>query len=813
VYGSKDAEPEVPVRRREGLEIGGRGEGVRALAAGGGLRLELTESAPFPISWDGEGWLGALGARVLHAGRIFAGPSGGEEAPSGAERLEPEIVELRGEDDLGPYRGAEVGWHPLPIALATTVRAYSELPLLVFRIEAAEDLSGLATGELSEPSVSWPWVRPQSRADPRPSAGGGAFGYQFTEFAFPTWSDESAESFFLLAHRPPIVEPLWIVRGERCVMLCPLDGFHEQVVAVPERLGSGRGVRCGWHGDLDAVPRGFATELALLAGRGPRRLLEELGRLLLRRHGTRRLSRYADETLARLSYWTDNGAAYWYRREPGASVPETLERVASSLREREVPVGAFELDSWFYPHERTRPVGDEQPAEVPPTGMLAWEPRADILPGGIADLRRRLGSPPLVLHSRHFSSRSPYFERHEAWVDGPQAHPSGPELLDRLLAQASSWGAVTLEQDWLVESFLGARGLRERPGRARAWQEGLDRAAADHGLTLLWCMASPADFLQTVTLSRVGSIRTSGDYRYKAGPGLLWTWFLLTNALARALGLHAFKDVFLSSKDGAGWDGDPHAEAEALLATLGAGPVGIGDRAGRTDRELVMRTCRPDGVLVKPDLPIAALERCFAASPLATGELVGETCSEHPAGRWIYLASFHVGARPEPLRFPVELAELGAERPEGPVVAYDWRRGAFERLEPDGSVDLSLGPLDWDLRILCPVLPGELALFGDIAKYATVGDRRIRGIRMSGSGLEFEVLGAPGERIAIHGWSGRGVERVELWSTDSRGWRPVARAGPEAGEGWARDSRDGRTVLRVALGRSGCAAVRIAPER
>ena len=60
------------------------------------------------------------------------------------------------------------------------------------------------------------------------------------------------------------------------------------------------GVRCGWHGDVDAVPAGFASELALWAGRGPRAALESHARVLRERHATRRPSRYADDTVARL---------------------------------------------------------------------------------------------------------------------------------------------------------------------------------------------------------------------------------------------------------------------------------------------------------------------------------------------------------------------------------------------------------------------------------------------------------------------------------------------------------------------------------
>ena len=211
-----------------------------------------------------------------------------------------------------------------------------------------------------------------------------------------------------------------------------------------------------------------------------------------------------------------------------------------------------------------------------------------------------------------------------------------------MLAQAASWGAISYEQDWLVEIWLGVRGLRERPGRVRAWQEGLDAAAARHGLSLVWCMATPADFFQTLTLGRVVSIRTSGDYRYLSGNASHWVRFLYTNALARALGLLPFKDVFLTARDADGLDGDPHAEAEAMLSALSAGPVGIGDRIGRTDPAIVRRTCRADGLLVKPDLPIAALERCFRADAwFEPALLVGETISQHPAGRFGYVAAMN----------------------------------------------------------------------------------------------------------------------------------------------------------------------------
>jgi len=233
-----------------------------------------------------------------------------------------------------------------------------------------------------------------------------------------------------------------------------------------------------------------------------------------------------------------------------------------------------------------------------------------------------------------------------------------------MMADAARWGAITYEQDWMVETFLGVRGLREQAGRARAWQEHLDAGAAAHGLHLQWCMATPADFFQTVTMRQLASIRTSGDYRYLFDNGLNWVWFLHTNALARALGLVPFKDVFLSHGATSMSDGEPYAEVEALLASLSAGPVGIGDQLGCTDRDLVMRTCREDGVLVKPDVPIAAVDQCFRANSFfEPSALIGECYSAHPAGRWVYVASFNAHRGKQPLDVRVELAALGESRP------------------------------------------------------------------------------------------------------------------------------------------------------
>ena len=754
-----------------------------SLEAGDGLALRY-ERDGLRVSWQHADWLGPLG---------FAFRGARWNAPAESEPFE-------GDDALGPHHGVALRWGDEVGELATSVRAYTHLPLLVLRCEARAALKGLGGSHFERPQVGWRF-RPRERVPDGLPADAVAYGHQYTEFALPTFSDPSFAGFFMLPARPAVVMPLCVRTPERSLLLAPLDAFHEQVIAVPRGAASDRGeLECGWHGDLDVVPAGFATELAIWGGTGVRALLESWGALLQQRAGARRRSRYADPAIGRLSYWTDNGAAYWYRTEPGQGVEGTLGAVADGLREARIPAHAFELDSWFYPHEVTRAF-DAPEIDVPPTGMLRWEPREDALPSGIGALRRRLGNLPLILHARHYASRSPYFESEPAWRDGDRAHPRDASFFDRLFAQAEAWGAVQVEQDWLIECFLGVRGLREEPGRAHAWQASLDRAAQEHGLSLLWCMGSPADFCAATALPRVAAIRTSGDYRYVLGNASLWCWFLYGNALARALGLLPFKDVFLSSRVGSGRDGDPHAELEAALAALSAGPVGIGDRVGRSDREIILRTCRDDGVLVKPDLPLAPLERCFAShAHTHAAPLVGETWSDHPAGRWTYVLAMHASRSHESLDFEIPLHELGHASPDGDLLAYDWASGCGERLSPGGALAFSLTQRGaFSLRVLCPLLDG-LALVGDPTKYACAGDRRIRRVRTVDGGLAFDALGAPGEQVRVRGFAERLPRAVVARTAEGAS---AAKLTPEAGPG-------GRFDVLVPIGVRGATSVTLA---
>jgi hypothetical protein len=455
-------------------------------------------------------------------------------------------------------------------------------------------------------------------------------------------------------------------------------------------------------------------------------MLREWGRAVRGSRPRRRTG--SNPITSHLSYWTDNGAAYWYRTESGRTNGGSVAEAVESIRSSGVPVCAVELDSWCYDHEIPRPITEiGYPEEVPPSGLMTWAPRRDAFdpaPGELDQIEAfadRLGRPPLVVHSRHISPRSPYLADGEWWIGDLAAHPVDPAFFRRWFADATRWGACAIEQDWMLLLWFGVRALRAAPERAAAWQRTLDALAGESGVDLIWCMATPADLVHAATLDRVAAIRTSDDYRFAADPALLWVWYLTVNRLARALGLRAFKDCFFSAstdvrgadRDPDPIDGDGHAEVEALLACMSAGPVGIGDRIGRTDRAVVMRTCDTDGRIRHVDGPLALIDECLFGAPGRGERLAWATTTSTSGGAaWTYVVALNTAAERRRIEDQLELTAIGLD---GARHVYDWRRGhAVEAT----TLQCTLEPREWSLWVCAP--PGRRADVGDLTKYVTV---------------------------------------------------------------------------------------------
>ncbi len=580
-------------------------------------------------------------------------------------------------------------------------------------LAADDDLVGIATEHFAEPSCGVLWSTSSLPDDVE------FVGYAFTQFALPVVGGSALDFEFRPApglRSPAVVSPLIARSGDDVVLLAPVDQFHEQVIAVTPD-----GLMWGWHGDLDEVPAGFTSTLGIYEGRSVEEVLAAWRSDLdassappVEHAGKNALSTH-------LSYWTDNGAAYWYRTESGRSITESVEHVVADLREQGVPIRSVELDSWSYRHETARPIAEiGYPEEVPPTGMLEWTARPDAFPGGDPDPIRsfadRVGLP-LSMHARHISPASPYVTGPEEWwIDELAAHPKDPTFFRRWFDDAVRWGVTCIEQDWMLMFWFGVRELRSAPDRAAAWQRSLNEHAGSTDVDLLWCMATPADLMLAASLDRVIAVRTCDDYRFADDSAFLWTWFLTVNRLANTLGLLAYKDCFFSrasvtDTDDA-IDGDEHAELEAVLAALSGGPVGLGDRLGHTDREIVLRTCDADGRLRRVDRAIAAIDDCLFGAPERGERLMWATTTATVGSEvWTYVLAINTASTRGPI---VDRFDLGNER-----VVYDWRGRSTSR---SATLDVELEPRGWALFV---VGSGDASEHGDASKYVVVEADRV----------------------------------------------------------------------------------------
>lgn len=663
----------------------------------------------------------------------------------------------------------------LPASTKLTATPWASRNAIEYTLRVTKGVHGLSTGSADAPAVAVAWGCAEDVH---------YLGFQSCEFCLPVRAAADLkfgwfgrEGFW----RPRCVLPLLVMKGGECLLLAPLGAFHEQVCVA----GDGE-LRWGFSGDLDRADEGFEVSVGVFWGGGPRELLNVWGDEVRRRGGVVAKGRYADVSTGKLSYWTDNGAAYWYRKEERLDVPTTLEKTVSGISAAGVTLGSVELDSWFYRHEVTRKVLEVGYLNVvPPTGMMRWEARGDVLgTGGLSSVRERVGGLPLILHSRHISSKSDYVGEKglgEWWVDKDRAHPADPALFQKWMQQAADWGATAYEQDWLVEIWQGVRQLREAPGRIAKWQRMLNDAAMERNISLIWCMATPADFAQAASLQQIVAVRTCDDYRYAKDPSDLWRWHLTVSCIARALGLWPFKDVFMSSSNVNGTvdiNGDANCELEALLSALSAGPVGLGDRLGRTDRNIVRRTCRSDGVLIKPDLPLTALDRSLHDDKSL---LWAETNS----GAWKYVVVIHAGTRANADKArsaggeDPPITETLSIRESSPLVAYNWRAGTAEVAT---ELTATLRTHEWKLWIVCPTTVSSQgspasALIGDPSVYATMGDRRMRVNQSYSNGTQqlpcLDVLGAPGEQVALRFWTATGGVQDADVTIPTNAWTPI----------------------------------------
>src|SRR5262249_23203175 len=146
----------------------------------------------------------------------------------------------------------------------------------------------------------------------------------------------------------------------------------------------------------------------------------------------------ADLTLAKLGYWTDNGAIYYYNFDQRFGYEGTLLAVKRELDQLGIRIGYLQLDSWFYPKGPNMRWDDKD------HGIWRYRAATDLFPSGLPAFQQQVGVP-LVTHARWIDPSSPY--RNEFSASGNVM--TDARYWDDLMGYLQAGGVVTYEQDWL----------------------------------------------------------------------------------------------------------------------------------------------------------------------------------------------------------------------------------------------------------------------------------------------------------------------------------------------------------------------------
>ena len=618
------------------------------------------------------------------------------------------INATRGMDALGNYQQINFSWQEENLPMTGWLRLYDDRPVVL-----CSETSTVASGKPPAPFPAFNKVKGKLHV----------FSYAEKTFSPPRFEPSEGST-------------PWLMFDDQLNSLIISPASHFMVARL---TGDGRSLLAsGVNTNLTGLPAGFTQQTLMVFGTGINRTWNEWGRAMNSLQGVRRPANDADIVLKYLGYWTDNGAAYYYNYDADKGYAGTLLALAEHYRQAHIPIRYMQLDSWWYEKSFDGPDGKPgkiKASKLPPGewnrygGLLDYTADKFLFPDGLAAFQKAIGLP-FVTHNRWVDLNSPYRARFK--ISGVAA--VDPAWWDEIAGYLQANGVVTYEQDWLDRIYKYSPAFATNLDAGAAFTDDMAAACRSKGLTMQYCMPYPAYFMQGGGYDNLTTTRVSDDRFGRSR----YNNFLYTSRLAAAMGIWPWTDVFKSGETN-----------NLLIATLSAGPVGIGDAIGAENTGNLFQSVRADGVIVKPDAPLLPLDQMYLADAGTNlAPMVAAAYTDDGGLRTAYLFAYN---RSKTMAATARLkpAELNVS---GTVCVYDYFNESVQRLDVETNLAIPLPPGAAAYFEVVPMGPSGVAFLGDQGKFVSNGRQRIASLQDTTNQLSVVVNFAANDGpVTLHG--------------------------------------------------------------
>ena len=618
----------------------------------------------------------------------------------------------KNKDAVGSYQQISFGFTDAGRTMTGFIRLYDEKALLLF------------SQTLTQASLEPPSPLPNFSAVPQ-----NLFQFSYLDRPF------SPPRFNLEKNAGP-----WLLFDQKYDSLILSPASHFLVACMG---GDGKNqLASGFNRNLRNLPAGFTQSSVLVLTQGINHAFDLWGQALAVWEGKTRRPNDADPILKYLGYWTDAGAAYWYNYDLKLGYTGTLQALMDSYRTKKIPFRYLQLDSWWYDKSLTRYDGK---AELPKNsklplgdwnrygGTMQYKADPSLFPDGLEAFHEQIGLP-FATHNRWIDLASPYRQRYKfsgiAAVD--------PAFWNEIATYLHDNGVICYEQDWLNEIFNNSPELSSTIDQGEAFLNSMAANCKSHGLSMQYCMPTPRCFLQGSKFDNLTSIRVSDDHFTPTH----YHDFFYVSKLADALGIWPFADVFQST-----------VASSALFSSLSAGPVGTGDAIDTENQANILKIVRADGVIVKPDVPLVAMDRTYLAEAQKQDvPMLATTYTDHAGLKTIYLVAYK-NKQTAADSISISAEELGCT---GPFYFFNYLAGTGGKMDKGSDCQVTLQGGSYGYYIAAPIGESGIAVLGDARLFVGTGKQRVAALNDDGRKVAVEVILAEKEQeITLRGYASR----------------------------------------------------------